>query len=61
MVKMVIGIAIIAWLVIGAVAAFHRGYFGQDVAVTCTTGADTALTILVGPLNWAGLNPKISC
>ena len=59
--KMIIGALIIAWLVIGAAAAGQRGYFGNDRAVNCKSGADTALTILAGPLNYAGVNPKVKC
>jgi hypothetical protein len=59
--KMLIGVVIVAWLVIGAVAAGQRGYFGNDRAVNCKTGADTGLTILAGPLNYAGVNPKVHC
>ena len=59
--KMIIGIVIIAWLVIGAAAAGQRGYYGDDRAVNCKTGASTGLTILAGPLNYAGINPKVRC
>jgi hypothetical protein len=48
--KGLIGLLVVIWLVIGAVAAFQRGYFG-----------DTALTIVAGPLNYVGVNPKIKC
>jgi hypothetical protein len=59
--KILIGVVIAVWLVIGATAAGQRGYFGDDRAVNCKTGADTGLTILAGPLNYAGVNPKVSC
>jgi hypothetical protein len=59
--KLVIGVVIIAWLVIGASAAGQRGYFGNDRAVTCKTSADTGLTVLSGPLNYAGVNPRVHC
>ena len=59
--KLIIGAVIVAWLVIGAAAAGQRGYFGNDRAVNCKTGADTALTVLAGPLNYAGVNPKVGC
>ncbi len=39
--KLIIGIVIVAWLVIGVAAAGQRGYFGNDRAVNCKTGADT--------------------
>jgi hypothetical protein len=59
--RLVIGIVIVAWLVIGAAAAGQRGYFGNDGEVSCKSGADTALTVLAGPLNYAGVNPKVHC
>jgi hypothetical protein len=53
-------IFLLVWLIIGAAAAGQRGYFSAH-NVNCTAGATTALTILAGPLNYVGLNPKISC
>lgn len=52
---------VVVWLVIGALAAFQRGYFGDDRQVNCKTASDTALTIVAGPLNYLGVNPKITC
>ena len=43
------------------VAAFQRGYFGDDRDVSCKDFADTALTIAAGPLNYVGVNPKVDC
>ena len=59
--KLLIGMVVVAWLVIGGFAAGQRGYFGNDRAVNCKSGADTGLTILAGPLNYAGINPKVHC
>ncbi len=59
--RLVIGLIVIVWLVIGVLAAFQRGYFGDDRDVTCKTTGDTALTILAGPLNYVGVNPKVKC
>ena len=59
--KLILGALIVIWLVIGGAAAGQRGYFGNDRAVNCKTGADTALTIVAGPLNYAGVNPKVKC
>jgi hypothetical protein len=47
--------------VIGVIAAFQRGYFGDAQDVNCKTGSDTALTIVAGPLNYMGVNPKVKC
>jgi hypothetical protein len=48
------------WLIIGAAAAGQRGYYSAS-NVGCTDGATIAATIAAGPLNYVGLNPKISC
>lgn len=59
--RSIVGLVILAWLVIGVVAAAQRGYFGDDRDVSCKTFSDTALTIVAGPLNYAGVNPKVKC
>ena len=59
--KALIGVLVVVWLVIGAVAAAQRGYFGDDRDVNCKTFSDTALTVVAGPLNYAGVNPKVKC
>ena len=59
--RSLIGIIVVVWLVIGLFAAFQRGYFGSGQDVSCKTGADTALTIVAGPLNYVGVNPKVHC
>jgi hypothetical protein len=56
-----ITLVVIVWLVIGALAAYQRGYFGNDKNVGCKTVGDTVLTVVAGPLNYVGVNPKISC
>ena len=57
----ILSLVLVVWLVIGAVAAFQRGYFGDDREVSCKTAGDTGLTIVAGPLNYMGVNPKIQC
>jgi hypothetical protein len=59
--RTVIALVIVIWLVIGAVAAGQRGYFGDDRDVSCKSFGDTALTIVAGPLNYVGVNPKVKC
>ena len=56
-----VSIIVVVWLVIGVLAAFQRGYFGSARDVSCKTGGDTVLTIVAGPLNYVGVNPKINC
>ena len=59
--RRLIGILVVVWLVIGVFAAWQRGYFSNDRDVSCKTVGDTALTIVAGPLNYLGVNPKIHC
>jgi hypothetical protein len=56
-----IGIVVIVWLVIGVFAAFQRGYVTDKNDVNCRSFGDTALTIIAGPLDYMGVNPKIHC
>ena len=59
--KGLLSLVVVIWLVIGLVAAFQRGYVGDDRDVSCKTLGDTALTVVAGPLNYIGVNPKIQC
>jgi hypothetical protein len=53
-------VIIVIWLVIGAIAASQRGYFNGSNA-SCTKASTTVVTILAGPLNYFGVNPKVQC
>ena len=55
-----IGILLVIWLVIGAFAAYQRDYF-DDARTNCSEASDIALTIVAGPLNYFGVNPKVRC
>ena len=56
----IIGLLLVIWLVIGAFAAFQRGYFDDD-KTNCSEPSDNALNIVAGPLNYTGLNTKVKC
>ena len=56
-----IGFIVVVWLVIGALAAYQRDYFTDNRAVSCKSFGDTALTVVAGPLNYFGVNPKVKC
>ena len=56
-----LGVLVVVWLVIGALAAGQRGYFSDERDVSCKTFSDTALTVVAGPLNYFGVNPKVKC
>jgi hypothetical protein len=55
----VIGIIVLIWLLIGVLAAWQRDYF-KGGETNCATGGTIALTVVVGPLNYAGVNPKVT-
>ena len=50
---------VLVWLVIGAVAVFQRGYLGGSN--NCAHISTVAVTVIAGPLNYVGVNPKVSC
>jgi len=54
------GVIIIIWLLIGALAAGQRGYFNGSPS-NCAKAGTISVTVLAGPLNYAGVNPKIKC
>jgi membrane protein YdbS with pleckstrin-like domain len=54
------GVIIVLWLLIGAIAAGQRGYF-SSANDNCAKASTTAVTIIAGPLNYVGVNPKITC
>ena len=56
-----LGILVVIWLLIGVAAAYQRGYFSGKRDVSCRSVGDTVLTVLAGPLNYAGINPKVDC
>jgi hypothetical protein len=56
-----VGLIVLVWLLIGVFAAFQRGYFGNSKDVSCKDFGDTALTVIAGPLNYVGVNPKVDC
>jgi len=52
-------IVIVVWLVIGVLAAFQRGYFSDDAKTNCAGVSTILVTVVAGPLNYVGINPKI--
>ncbi len=49
----------VVWLVIGVIAAFQRGYL-KNTDQNCASLGTIGVTVLVGPLNYAGVNPKVT-
>ncbi len=53
-------VLLVIWLIVGAIAAGQRHEYSRPPA-GCSQVATVAVTILAGPLNYIGVNPKISC
>lgn len=53
-------IILVVWLIIGAIAGGQRHYYSSSNA-NCAKAGTIAVTILAGPLNYFGVNPKIKC
>jgi hypothetical protein len=53
-------VVVVIWLIIGVVAAVQRGYFDGSSS-NCAKAGNTVVTIVAGPLNYIGVNPKIQC
>jgi hypothetical protein len=49
-------VIVVIWLI----AAGQRGYFGGSEKNRSDAG-NTVLTVVAGPLNYSGINPKIVC
>jgi hypothetical protein len=54
------GVVLLIWLIIGAIAAGQRGYYDSS-SVSCAHAGTIVATIAAGPLNYVGVNPKVSC
>jgi membrane protein YdbS with pleckstrin-like domain len=55
-----IALVVVVWLIIGAIAAGQRHYYSSGNA-NCAKFSTIAVTILAGPLNYVGANPKEKC
>ena len=55
-----IAAVVVVWLLIGVVAVFQRGYLGSS-SNSCAHLGTVAVTVVAGPLNYAGVNPKVNC
>ena len=53
-------VIVIVWLIVGLVAAGQRGYLGGSSS-SCAKVGDTVITVIAGPLNYIGVNPKVNC
>ena len=55
----IVSIVLVVWLVIGAIAALQRGYI-TDRDTNCAEAGSIVLTVVAGPLNYVGVNPKVN-
>jgi hypothetical protein len=44
---------------VGAIAAWQRGYITQATQ-NCASAGTIAVTVIAGPLNYVGVNPKVT-
>lgn len=56
----IVGVILVIWLIIGTIAAAQRHYFSSGGA-NCAHASTITVTILAGPLNYMGVNPKVDC
>jgi hypothetical protein len=56
-----IAVIVLVWLVIGLIAAAQRHYFSGSRKPTCAHVSTTVITVIAGPLNYLGANPKVKC
>jgi hypothetical protein len=51
---------LLIWLIIGAIAGGQRHYYDSSTT-NCAKAGTVIVTVLAGPLNYVGVNPKVSC
>ena len=53
-------VLIAIWIIIGVIAAGQRGYYSSSIS-NCSAVGTILVTIVAGPLNYVGVDPKIGC
>jgi hypothetical protein len=56
----VVSVLLVLWLLIGLAAAIQRDYF-ESSGANCSKVSTVLVTIIAGPLNYVGLNPRVHC
>ena len=54
-------VLVVIWVIVGFVAAGQRGYLGGSDSSSCAKAGNTVITVIAGPLNYIGVNPKVKC
>lgn len=57
--RSIVGVIVVLWLLIGVLATWQRGYFSTSQS-NCASAGTIALTVVAGPLNYFGVNPKVT-
>jgi hypothetical protein len=60
MIRGLVTLVLVVWLALGVLATYQRGYW-KGSNQTCAKAGTVAVTVLAGPLNYAGVNPKVKC
>ena len=53
-------VLVVVWLLLGVLAANQRHYFSGS-STNCAKAGTIAATVVAGPLNYLGANPKVKC
>jgi hypothetical protein len=53
-------VILVIWLIVGLIATGQRGYFNGS-ETNCARAGTIIVTIIAGPLNYLGVNPKVTC
>ena len=56
----IVAIVAVIWLLIGVLAAAQRDYFSGG-SKNCAHAGRVIVTVIAGPLNYVGVNPKVHC
>lgn len=56
----IVSALVVVWLLIGVAAAAQRDYFSGS-STNCAKVGTITVTIIAGPLNYLGANPKVHC
>jgi hypothetical protein len=53
-------VILVIWLIVGLIATGQRGYLNSS-ETNCARAGTIIVTIIAGPLNYLGVNPKVTC
>jgi hypothetical protein len=55
----IFSLVVFVWLIVGVIAALQRGYL-THMSQNCADFGTIALNVVAGPLNYAGVDPRVS-